>query len=222
MSSTRIKRSLAALGIAAALGGTAVGVAGAQQPPGTPTPTRPPGASATAPASGQTPDQRYQQFLDTLASKLGVTADRLRQAIAETNQSLGLPDRGLGGFGHPGGRGFGGRGFGGASLDAAAQAIGITTDQLRQELPGRSLADVARAHNVDPNRVAAALKADAAARIDQAVAAGRLPADRAAQLKQDANTHIDQMMTQQKPAGGLGRGGPGRPGGPGAPGAPPA
>jgi hypothetical protein len=209
MANLPIKRGLAALGAVAVLGIAVTGVAGAQTPPSA-TPTRPAGQPA------QSPDQRYQQFLDTLAAKLGVTADRLRQAITETRQSLGLPDRGPH-FGF-GGRGFGGRGFAGASLDAAASAIGISIDQLRQELRGKSLAEVARAHNVDPSRVASALKADAAARIDQAVASGRLAADRAAQLKQDANTRIDQLMTQQVPAG-LPRGhGPwGKPGRPGTP-----
>jgi hypothetical protein len=195
MANLPITRGLAALGAVAVLGIGAAGVAWAQTPP-TATPTRPAGQPA------QSPDQRYQRFLETLAAKLGVTTDRLRQAITETRQSLGLPDRGPH-FGF-GGRGFGGRGFAGVSLDAAASAIGISVDQLRQELRGKSLADVARAHNVDPNRVASALKADAAARIDQAVASGRLGADRAAQLKQDANTRIDHLMTQQIPASGAG------------------
>lgn len=204
------KRWLLAAGAATVIGTAAVGVAGAQPGPGTPTPTRPPGPSATAPS--QAADQRYQQFLDALSSRLGVTSDRLRQALAETNQSLGLPDRALGGFGHHGQhRGHGG--FVGASLDSAAQAIGITADQLRQELPGKSLTDVARAHNADPARVAGALKAAAGTRIDQAVSAGRLAADQANQLKQRANTQIDQAMTQALPVRGLG--GFKRPGGPG-------
>src|SRR5438093_894304 len=66
------------------------------------------------------------------------------------------------------------RGF----AEAAAQAIGITPQQLRQELPGKSLADVARAHNVDPKKVSDALKASANQQIDQRASGGRVPADR--------------------------------------------
>src|SRR5947199_366586 len=84
----------------------------------------------------------------------------------------------------------------GPSLDAAAQAIGITTAQLRQEWPGKSLSDVATAHNVAPTKVADALKAAETARIDQAVSNGRLTADQANQAKQQANARIDQLMTQ--------------------------
>jgi hypothetical protein len=216
MTNKVLARSLAALGAAVVLGGTAVGVVGAQQPP---TPTRTPGPAATAPATQApgTREQAYNRLLDAVAAKLGVTGDRLRQAFDEARRELGVPERGPGGFGAR-------RGGLGASLDVAATALGISVDQLRQDLAGRSLADVARARNVDPNRVATALKTDAATRIDQAVANGRLPADRAAQAKQDANTRIDQLMTQQVPADGRGlpggRRGPGGPGGLGPQGTP--
>ena len=188
-----LKRALVALGAAGVLGAGIVGVAGAQ----TPTPVRPAGTPVA-------PAQREEQFLTALASKLGVTVDKLKQAVTETRQSLGMGDRG----------GFGGPGRGGFSLEAAARALNISQDQLRQELSGKTLSDVARAHNVDPATVANALKAAAATQIDGAVTAGRLTADQAAQAKQQANTRIDQQMTQQLPAGGpggdrgAGRGGP--------------
>jgi len=230
MNKIPLKRGLVALGVAATLAVGAAGLVRAQTATPTATPTRTPGQ--------QQADQRSQQFLDTLASKLGVTTDKLKQAIADTRQSLGLPANGRGfgpGFGRggpggpgrpdgPGGPGGPGpRGFG-PSLDAAAQAIGITTAQLRQEWPGKSLSDVATAHNVAPTEVADALKAAETARIDQAVSNGRLTADQANQAKQQANARIDQLMTQTLPAGGPGgRGGnagPGPGGRRGAPGAP--
>jgi hypothetical protein len=99
----------------------------------------------------------------------------------------------------------------GPASDAAAKAIGISADQLRQELPGKSLADVAKAHNVDPKKVADAIKAELTTRIDQAVANNRLSADRAAQMKQHLSEQVDQMMNHQlpqRPAAGQ----PGRPG----------
>jgi hypothetical protein len=51
----------------------------------------------------------------------------------------------------------------------AAQAIGITPEQLRQQLPGKSLAQVATDHGKNPADVATALKTAANARIDQAM-----------------------------------------------------
>jgi hypothetical protein len=205
-----LKRGAVAATAALVLAGGAVGVVGAQQ--ATPSPA----ASATpAPGSrAQQAQQRQDQFLSTLAGKLGVTVDRLRQALTDTRNELGLPGRGLGpldgrGRGVPGGPGgAGGPGFGrivgigGPHLDAAAQAIGITAEALRQELPGKTLSDVARAHNVDPARVATALKNEANTRIDQAASNGRLTAEQVTQAKQRAAEAIDRLMTVQVPAAG--------------------
>ena len=200
-----LKRGAVAATAALVLAGGAVGVVGAQQSPqATPSPA----ANAT-PAPGSRAaqaQQRLEQYLTTLAGKLGVPVDRLRQALTDTRNELGAAGRGLGpldGRG-PGGPGFG-RGLGrigGASLTAAAQAIGITPEALRQELPGKTLADVARAHNVDPARVATALKNEANTRIDQAVSNGRLTAEQATQAKQRAAEEIDRAMTVQVPAAG--------------------
>jgi hypothetical protein len=95
------------------------------------------------------------------------------------------------------------------SFDAAAKTIGLDPGQLRHELFGKSLSDVATAHHVDPSKVADAMKADAAVRVDQAVRIGRLRADLADRAKQEANARIDQLMTQR-----FGPPRPGRPAGP--------
>jgi hypothetical protein len=65
----------------------------------------------------------------------------------------------------------------GELLAVAAQAIGITPEQLRQELPGKSLAEVAQAH-------------------------GKNPADVANALKTASDQHIDQLVTHVWPAQG--------------------
>jgi hypothetical protein len=102
----------------------------------------------------------------------------------------------------------------------AAQALNMQPEQLRQELQGKTLTDVARAHNVDPTTVANALKTQASQRVDQAASAGRIPADQVATAKQQANQRIDELMTRQFPAAGqAGPGGP-RPGSPALPGGP--
>ena len=91
----------------------------------------------------------------------------------------------------------------GGGLDAAAQALGVSADQLRQELAGgQTLTQVAQAHNVDPSTVANALKQAANAHIDQEAAAGRIPADQVDTAKQRAAERIDQMMSQTGPQRG--------------------
>jgi hypothetical protein len=195
MVSDGLKRAIAALalgGATVALGGAAANTVWAQQ---TPTTTPTPG-TRLAPSGTQGADRqaKHQQLLAALAAKLNVTPERLQQAMEQTRQELGIPERGPGGHG-----GFGHRGFG-IGLDVAARAIGIDVNQLRQELLGKSLADVARAHNVNPSTVASALKTEATTRIDQAVTAGRLTAEQATQMKQNLDQRIDQQLNKQVPA----------------------
>lgn len=191
---TSFKRMALAGGAALVLAGSALGLANAQTP--MPSPTQP---AQQGPAG-----DRFQRYVDTLAAKLGVTSERLRTAMQETQQELGGPRVGVPGPRGQGGMrpGPGGRHIVRQGLEAAATAIGITPEQLRQELPGKTLADVARARNVDPATVAAALKNEANSRIDQAVQAGRLTADQAAQLKQRSGEAIDKLMNRQVPAAG--------------------
>ena len=183
-----VRRSLAAGGVVLLLGGAAVGVASAQTAPATPT------AQAGQSQAG------YQAFVDALAKRLGVTSANLQTAISQARADVGLPATGGFGFGPGGHGGRGGRGGRGADLNTAATAIGIPVTQLQQELPGKSLAQVAQAHAKNPTDVANALKAAESTRIDQAVAAGRLTADQGNQQKQQAAQRIDQQVNQVTPA----------------------
>ena len=84
----------------------------------------------------------------------------------------GFPDHG----GFPGGEGPGGHGhgFGFADLSTAADALGLTEDELRDRLEdGDSLADIAEAEGVTVDAVVQALVDAATAKIDEAVDAGR-------------------------------------------------
>ena len=66
------------------------------------------------------------------------------------------------GPGGPGGDHGPGRGFGGPELDAAAKAIGITTQELQTQLrSGKTIADVAKAKGVDRQKVVDAMVAAA-------------------------------------------------------------
>jgi hypothetical protein len=183
--SSSARRAIAAGGAVVLLGGSAVGIAAAQT---SPTPTPPPTAQ-----SGQARTNGAQAFVDALAKRLNISSASLQTAIDQARADVGAPADG--GFGHrPGGRG-GPRG----DLTAAAQAIGISVDQLRQEVPGKTLAQVAQAHGKDPAAVATALKNAAHTRIDQEVADGHLTADQAATRKQQVDTRIDQQMTDAVP-----------------------
>ena len=187
-------RRIAVAGVAVlVLGGSAVGIAAAQAQP------------STTPSAQQSP---YQKFITALAQRLNVTPQTLQDDISKARQDAGLPDRGQG-QGFPGAFGRGGpRGFGaGLDLNAAATAIGITPQQLRTELQGKSLSDVATAHGKNPADVATALKNAAHQRIDQMATNRNLSADQVNTMKTQVDQHIDQLMTQVLPQGG-----PGRPG----------
>ena len=111
--------------------------------------------------------------------RLEAAIDGLPDRMAEVVEREGLPDRG--GRGGPGG--FGGRGPG---LEAAADAIGVSVDELRTALrDGSSLAEVAAANDVDVQTVIDALVAEATAHLDEAVENGRLTEAEAAERAAD-------------------------------------
>jgi uncharacterized protein (DUF433 family) len=81
-----------------------------------------------------------------------------------------------------------------AALGVAAETIGIEPAALREQLrAGKSVAEVAQAEGVDPQQVVDALVTAATERIDAAVAAGKLDADRAATIKD----HLDERVTKR-------------------------
>jgi len=91
-------------------------------------------------------------------------------------------------------------------LRRAAQAAGVAADAIgisRQDLvaalrSGKSVADVAKDHNVDPQKVVDALVHAADQRIDQAVTNGRLDADRSATLKDKVGTFATKAVDATK------------------------
>jgi hypothetical protein len=85
-----------------------------------------------------------------------------------------------------------GPGRGGPALEVAAEALGITEDALRTELQaGKSIADVAKAKDVDVQKVIDAIVADEKARL--------------ADAEETLSARVTEMVNN---AGGL-RGGPG-------------
>ena len=101
--------------------------------------------------------------------RLEAAIDELPDRMAEVVEREGLPDRGPGGPG---------RGHFGAGLDAAAEAIGIESEELRTALhDGSTIAEVAEANDVEVQTVIDALVADAEAALDEAVSNDRLTED---------------------------------------------
>jgi flagellar motility protein MotE (MotC chaperone) len=111
------------------------------------------------------------------------------------------------GFGRGGPRGFGP----GPGLDAAAETLGLTSDELVAELrSGRTLADVASTQGVNVDDLVAAIVADETAEIQARVDAGELDADRAAEITSSLSERVTAMVNGEKPVrgDGFGHGGP--------------
>jgi len=109
-------------------------------------------------------------ILDTLVKNGVITADQ-KAKIVEAFEAARAAHR------KPGGVAFK------ASLEEIAKAIGITVEQLRQEWPGKSLAQVAQAHGVSRDTLIQRLTAAATARIDKAVTENKITAEQATNMK---------------------------------------
>jgi len=199
---TKIKVAMAVMAAVMMLSTSAVAFA---QTPNPPTPP-------TAPTSGQT-------FWQTLADKLGVTVDKLQQAVRDTLKEM--VDKALAGgkltqsqadtangridkmtFDKPlFGQFLGERrrdmlraGFalGKQGIEAAAAKLDMPPQDLMKELrAGKSLADVAQAKNVSVDDLKVAILAAVNAQIDQAVKDGKLTQAQADQAKSKVATELD-------------------------------
>ena len=88
-------------------------------------------------------------------------------------------------------------------LDAAANAIGISVDELRQGLAsGKSMATIAGEHGVDAAKVGEAIVADAKTHLDEAVAAGKLTQAEADARLGDLQSHVDELLNRTGPPHG--------------------
>jgi len=120
------------------------------------------------------------------------TADIRERVTAMVNGEA--PAGGPRGAGHHGG---GGRGFR-AGLDAAADVLGITQDELRAALEdGQSIAQVAEANGVDVQTVIDALVADVRAHLDEEVAEGDLTQAEADEKLAEATERITELVDRE-------------------------
>jgi hypothetical protein len=136
--------------------------------------------------------------------------EQLKKRLANGVPMLGGPLLGGGPRGPhgPGGPGGGpGRGFGfgfGFGLDGAADYLGLTEQQLREQLrSGKSLADIAKATNgKSVDGLKAALKAKVSARLAQAVKDKHLTQAQADKIAAGLDQHLDDIVNNTPPKGG--------------------
>jgi multidrug efflux pump subunit AcrA (membrane-fusion protein) len=141
-----------------------------------------------------------KSVLDGLVAKGTITQAQADEVLAALNAAR--PAHGPGGRGH-------GPGF--AKLDAAAQALGMSIEDLRSALQdGKSLATVAKEKGIDVNKVIDALVAEFKAHLDQEVASGIHSQAEADQKLADARSRIEAFVNGTAPAGGPGGFGGGR------------
>jgi hypothetical protein len=149
-------------------------------------------SSAASPSadSGDHCGSRPKDVLDGLVQNGTITQEQ-EDAIVQAFQDA-RPD-------HGGRLGVRARAIGGA-VKVAADTIGVSVEDLKTALQsGKSIADVANEHSVDPATVVQAIIDAGNARIDAAVTSGKLPQDRADALKARLAKGADQIVNHTKP-----------------------
>jgi membrane-bound lytic murein transglycosylase B len=226
MLKSRRSRLLAAGAAVLAAVGLVVGVVSSRASAQTPTPS----PTATPRPGKQQLQQRLDEFLNRLAQNLGVTPDRLRDALRQTAvqevdaaQAAGrltpeqaqrlkdainqgkVPFLGLHGplFGPGGVPGHLGMGLS-ASLDQLAQFLGISPDQLRQELRNQSLAQVAQAHGKTADQLKQFILDNVRQRLNQAVQQGRITQQQADNALNKLQQRLDDLINRTPGGRGLG------------------
>jgi hypothetical protein len=189
-----LKRILVAGGAVAVLGVAAVGVSAVQAQTATPTPN----------SQQQQRQDLRQKYLAALANRLHISVDQLQQAITGARQDVGLPPPGQRPNkpnGPDGPRGFGERGFGGflnREASAVANLFHEDTNALKAELPGKTLAEVAQAHNVQVSDVVNTIVTTANQQIDQLAQQRNIPADRVTAMKQRISERVQAFVTTHR------------------------
>lgn len=207
-----MRRTLAVAGLSGALliGGAAgvlVGnpiISGAQDGTTTTTPSTP--TPGDAPAGDGAEHGAW--ITDALAPLVadGTITQAQADAVTDALQAARPAGRGHGPMGELGG-GMG-RGVLGAGLDAAAEALGLTTDELRTQLQdGTSLGAIADAAGVDRQAVVDAIVGGVEERVAAAVADGKVTQEEAdarlAELRTAITERLDDTMASG-PMGGFG------------------
>ena len=87
-------------------------------------------------------------------------------------------------------------------LDPIAQALGVTTDELQNDLRnGQSIADIAKSKNVDLGTVADAVVKEVQSKLDQAVSDKKLTQDQADHIVANLKEHVTDLLNGKPPMG---------------------
>jgi hypothetical protein len=160
---------------------------------------------ATAPANRPNPSVRLNETLKPLVDAGTITQAQADAVIAALKAEM--PQRGE--------RGRGGKG--GAGVEIAAQALGMTADELHTALKGgQTLAQVAESKGVNVQVVVDALVASATNHINEEVASGELTQAEADEKLANVTERVTERVNNPRPEGGP-RGGQGAKRGPAAP-----
>ena len=158
--------------------------------------------AATAPADRPDPSDRLNETLKPLVDAGTITQAQADAVIAALKAEM--PQRGE--------RGRGGKG--GAGLEVAAQALGMTADELQTALKGgQTLAQIAESKGVNVQVVVDALVASATNHINEEVASGELTQAEADEKLANVTDRVTERVNNPRPEGGP-RGGQGAKRGP--------
>jgi hypothetical protein len=185
------------------------------------------GAGGAIAASGTfDPKAEKQAFLTDVAGRLGVTSQKLEDALKaaaidrvdaalaagritkdqadamKAAINAGRLPLGFGpGLGFLGPRTNGHVVFGGDLLSAAATYLGLTQAQLRTQLDsGKSLADIAKTQGKSVDGLKQALTSQFQSNLDQAVKDGKLTSAQRDQVLSDFKSHLDDFVNGTLPA----------------------
>jgi polyhydroxyalkanoate synthesis regulator phasin len=186
------------------------------------------GAAGAIAASGVwSPSEERKAVIDDAARQLGVDPDALSDALKQAlknrvdeavdagriteEQANALKERIDSGdtmplFGGLGGRHFGHLGRVGhfGSLEAAADYLGLTEVELREQLQDKTLAEIAKDQGKTVAGLVQALVNSAQKAIDEAVADGRLTNEQATELKANLEDRIEALVNGEFRGPGFG------------------
>jgi len=202
-----MNKKIIGLGIGAGLAASTIGLVAVPAMSGAQTTDQ---TTASAPAARPDRSARMAETLAPLVADGTITQSQSDAVVAALVANG--PKDGMHGRGH------------GPGLDVAAQALGMTTDELHTALDGgTTLAQVAADKGVNVQVVIDALVAAAKTHIAQEVTDGEITQEQADQKLADVDQRVTDMVNGVRPQGGPdgGRSGHG-PGGRGPKGTPPA
>jgi hypothetical protein len=188
------------------------------------------GAAAVAATQAASPQEESKAVVEDAAKQLGVQPSQLSNALKQAmknrvdeavkagrlteeqgkelkaridSEAFPLLGPGLRGGHHGPGGGLFHHG-----LDAAADYLGLTEAQLRQQLEdGATLADAAKEAGKSVDGLVDALVADAEKKLDAAQKAGRITAAQKEAALNDLREHVTALVNGTRPEGGPPRGG---------------